>query len=67
MAPSIIDIMRLVALGLVVSALMIAHFHAGIRALNPLSGYHLWPKVSKRQFLWGMILLGIIELVNWIT
>ncbi len=64
MNPKILNFLRLIPLGLVVSALMMAHFHAGIRALNPLTGYQLWPKVSKRQFLWGLILLGIIELVN---
>ena len=67
MNPKILNFFRLIPLGLVVSALMMAHFHSGIRALNPLTGYQLWPKVSKRQFFWGLLLLGIIEIVNWIT
>ncbi len=67
MNSKILNFFRLIPLGLVVSALMMAYFQAGIRALNPLTGYQLWPKVSKRQFLWGLILLGVIEIVNWIT
>jgi len=67
MNPKILNFLRLIPLGLVVSALMMAYFQAGIRALNPLTGYQLWPKVSKRQFFWGLLLLGIIEIVNWIT
>ncbi|MGD8353154.1 MAG: hypothetical protein PVJ01_03235 [Pseudomonadota bacterium] len=63
----ILDILRLVPLGLVVSGLMMAYFRAGTRALNPLDGFKLWPRESKLQFIWGIILLGIIELVNWIT
>ena len=66
MPPKILDLLRMVPLGLVVSALLMAYFHAGLKALNPLDGFKLWPKVSKRQFLWGLILLGVIELVNWI-
>jgi len=65
MPPRILDFLRLIPLGIVVSALMMAYFHAGLKALNPLGGYQLWPKVSKRQFLWGLVLLGIIEIVNW--
>jgi hypothetical protein len=66
MPPKILDLLRLIPLGLVVSALLMAYFRAGLKALNPLDGYKLWPKVSKWQFLWGLILLGVIELVNWI-
>ena len=64
MTPRILDILRLVPLGLVVSALMMAYFHAGKGALNPLSGHHLWPRVSRRQFFGGLVLLGIIELLH---
>ena len=67
MNPKILNFLRLIPLSLVASALMMAHFHAGIRALNPLNGYQLWPKVSKRQFLWGVVLLGIMEIINWVT
>ena len=66
MNQKILGFIRLVPLGLIASALMVAYFHAGLRALNPLNGYQLWPKVSKKQFTWGIVLLGIIELVNWI-
>jgi hypothetical protein len=65
MPPKVLDILWLVPLGLVVSALLMAYFHAGLKALNPLGGYQLWPKVSKRQFFWGLVLLVIVELVNW--
>ena len=67
MDPSITEILRLVALGLVVSALMMAWFKTGKKAFNPLSGYQLWPKESKWQFLLGAALLAVIELVNWIN
>ena len=67
MSSNVSNIIRLIPLGLVVAALMMAYFHAGIRTLNPLGGYHLWPKVSRSQFLLGLILLGIIEIINWIT
>ena len=62
----ILGFIRLVPLGLVVSALLMAYFHAGLKALNPLDGYKLWPKVSKRQFFTGLVLFGIIEIVHWI-
>lgn len=67
MSPRILDIIRLVPLGIVVSAFLLAYFHAGLKALNPLGGYQLWPKVSKKQFLGGLVLLGIIEIINWIV
>jgi len=67
MPPKILDLLRLIPLGLVVSALLMAYFRAGLKALNPLDGYLLWPKVSKRQFLWGLVLLGVIEIINWVV
>jgi accessory gene regulator protein AgrB len=63
MPPKTLNIVRLIPLGIVVSALLMAYFHAGLKALNPLDGYKLWPKVSKNQFLFGLILLGIIEIL----
>ena len=66
MPPKILNILRLVPMGIVVSALLLAYFHAGLKALNPLDGFKLWPKVSKRQFLTGLVLFGIIEIVHWI-
>ena len=65
MSPRILNIIRLVPLGIVVSALLMAYFQAGLKALNPLGGYKLWPKVSRNQFLLGLVLFGIIEIVNW--
>ena len=67
MPQKILDLLRLVPLGLVVSALLMAYFNAGLKALNPLGGYQLWPKVSKKQFLGGLVLSGIIEIINWIV
>ena len=66
MSPRILDIIRLVPLGIVVSAFLLAYFHAGLKALNPLGGYKLWPKVSKQQLLLGLVLFGIIEIFHWI-
>ena len=66
MVPNLLQILRLVGLGLVVSALMMGYFKAGTSALNPLTGYKLWPKESRWQFIVGLVLLGVVELVNLI-